>query len=224
MRAGRTPPTITLTNPANAAVNVPLNAAVNATFSEAMDPVNDHRSGYIYAGGFGSRRRCRGRKRHLQFREPHCNLHTRGKPHGQHAIYSYDHKRGKGPGRQSRWPREPQRTRGPSPPALPLGPMGPNLGSSRDLWEFRRRRRVNQSGNQHGDQWRYRDHRCFYLGDRIPRCGAGMHLHGNGKQRGNSQRKYRHRSPASDRRVPDGRHRYHLRDCDAGRTRCARRI
>ena len=34
-----TPPTITLTSPANAAINVLLNTAVNATFSEAMDPV-----------------------------------------------------------------------------------------------------------------------------------------------------------------------------------------
>jgi hypothetical protein len=34
-----TPPTITLTNPANGETNVPLNAAVNATFSVAMDPV-----------------------------------------------------------------------------------------------------------------------------------------------------------------------------------------
>jgi hypothetical protein len=34
-----TAPTITLTSPANADVNVLLNAAVNATFSEAMDPV-----------------------------------------------------------------------------------------------------------------------------------------------------------------------------------------
>jgi len=34
-----TPPTITLTSPANADINVALNAAVNATFSEAMDPV-----------------------------------------------------------------------------------------------------------------------------------------------------------------------------------------
>ena len=33
-----TAPTITLTNPANALVNVSLNAAVSATFSEAMDP------------------------------------------------------------------------------------------------------------------------------------------------------------------------------------------
>ena len=33
-----TAPTITLTNPANALVNVPLNAAVSGTFSEAMDP------------------------------------------------------------------------------------------------------------------------------------------------------------------------------------------
>jgi hypothetical protein len=33
-----TPPTITLTNPANAATGVQLNATVNATFSEAMDP------------------------------------------------------------------------------------------------------------------------------------------------------------------------------------------
>ena len=33
-----TPPTITLTNPANAAVNVAITATVNATFSEAMDP------------------------------------------------------------------------------------------------------------------------------------------------------------------------------------------
>jgi hypothetical protein len=34
-----TPPTITLTSPANADVNVLLTASVNATFSEAMDPV-----------------------------------------------------------------------------------------------------------------------------------------------------------------------------------------
>ena len=34
-----TPPTIALTSPASAAVNVFLNQAVNATFSEAMDPV-----------------------------------------------------------------------------------------------------------------------------------------------------------------------------------------
>ena len=34
-----TPPTITLTNPANAAINVFLNTAVSATFSAAMDPV-----------------------------------------------------------------------------------------------------------------------------------------------------------------------------------------
>jgi hypothetical protein len=34
-----TPPTITLTSPANADNNVVLNTAVNATFSEAMDPV-----------------------------------------------------------------------------------------------------------------------------------------------------------------------------------------
>ncbi len=34
-----TPPTITLTSPANAAINVILNTAVNATFSTAMDPV-----------------------------------------------------------------------------------------------------------------------------------------------------------------------------------------
>jgi hypothetical protein len=33
-----TPPTITLTNPANAATGVALNATVNATFSKAMDP------------------------------------------------------------------------------------------------------------------------------------------------------------------------------------------
>jgi hypothetical protein len=35
-----TPPTITLTSPASAAINVFLNQAVNATFSEAMDPVS----------------------------------------------------------------------------------------------------------------------------------------------------------------------------------------
>ena len=34
-----TPPTITLTSPANAAINVATNATVNATFSKAMDPV-----------------------------------------------------------------------------------------------------------------------------------------------------------------------------------------
>src|ERR1019366_90942 len=34
-----TPPTITLTNPANANTNVLLNATVNATFSKAMNPV-----------------------------------------------------------------------------------------------------------------------------------------------------------------------------------------
>ena len=34
-----TPPTITLTSPANADINVLLNTAVSATFSEAMDPV-----------------------------------------------------------------------------------------------------------------------------------------------------------------------------------------
>jgi len=34
-----TPPTITLTSPANAAINVLLSATVNATFSKAMDPV-----------------------------------------------------------------------------------------------------------------------------------------------------------------------------------------
>ena len=34
-----TPPTITLTNPASAGVNVLLNATVNATFSEAMNPL-----------------------------------------------------------------------------------------------------------------------------------------------------------------------------------------
>ncbi len=34
-----TPPTITLTSPASAAINVFLNQVVNATFSEAMDPV-----------------------------------------------------------------------------------------------------------------------------------------------------------------------------------------
>jgi hypothetical protein len=34
-----TPPTITLTSPANGDISVPLNGAVNATFSEAMDPV-----------------------------------------------------------------------------------------------------------------------------------------------------------------------------------------
>jgi hypothetical protein len=34
-----TPPTITLTNPANVASGVALNATVNATFSEAMDPL-----------------------------------------------------------------------------------------------------------------------------------------------------------------------------------------
>jgi hypothetical protein len=34
-----TPPTITLTSPADGDMNVPLNDAVNATFSEAMDPV-----------------------------------------------------------------------------------------------------------------------------------------------------------------------------------------
>jgi hypothetical protein len=33
-----TPPTITLTSPADGAINVPLNQAVNATFSEAMNP------------------------------------------------------------------------------------------------------------------------------------------------------------------------------------------
>lgn len=33
------PPTITLANPANLAINVALNAAVNATFSKAMDPL-----------------------------------------------------------------------------------------------------------------------------------------------------------------------------------------
>ena len=35
-----TPPTITLTSPAGAAINVFLNQTVNATFSEAMDPVS----------------------------------------------------------------------------------------------------------------------------------------------------------------------------------------
>jgi hypothetical protein len=35
-----TPPTITLTAPANVAPNVPLNTAVSATFSEAMNPVS----------------------------------------------------------------------------------------------------------------------------------------------------------------------------------------
>lgn len=34
-----TPPTITLTNPANIATNVAINSAVNATFSEAMNPL-----------------------------------------------------------------------------------------------------------------------------------------------------------------------------------------
>jgi hypothetical protein len=37
--ADTTPPTITLTSPANADVNVLLNKAVNATFSKAMDPL-----------------------------------------------------------------------------------------------------------------------------------------------------------------------------------------
>jgi hypothetical protein len=36
--ANMTPPTITLTNPANVATGVALNATVNATFSKAMDP------------------------------------------------------------------------------------------------------------------------------------------------------------------------------------------
>ena len=98
-------------------------------------------------------------------------------------------------------------------------PGGAEPRNRRDFRSFWGRRRNNQSGNQHGDQWRYRDHRCFYLGDRIPRCGAGMHLHGNGKQRGNSQREHRHSCPASDRRVSVGRHRHHLRDRDAGRKR-----
>jgi hypothetical protein len=40
-----TSPTITLTSPASAAMNVPLNAAVSATFSEPMDPVTITASG-----------------------------------------------------------------------------------------------------------------------------------------------------------------------------------
>ncbi len=43
--ADTTPPTITLTSPANADVNVLLNKVVNATFSEAMDPVTITASG-----------------------------------------------------------------------------------------------------------------------------------------------------------------------------------
>lgn len=45
-----TPPTITLTNPANAAVGVAINASVNATFSEAMDPSTISTGTFTLAG------------------------------------------------------------------------------------------------------------------------------------------------------------------------------
>ncbi|MDP9340060.1 MAG: Ig-like domain-containing protein [Acidobacteriota bacterium] len=51
--ADTTAPTITLTNPADAATNVPLNAAVNATFSETMDPVTITAPGTFTLAVFG---------------------------------------------------------------------------------------------------------------------------------------------------------------------------
>ena len=49
-----TAPTITLTSPANAAINVLLNTAVNATFSEAMDPVTITAPGTFTVVGAGN--------------------------------------------------------------------------------------------------------------------------------------------------------------------------
>src|SRR4029077_18227817 len=45
-----TPPTVTLTVPANAATGVAINQAINATFSEAMDPLTISTANFLLTG------------------------------------------------------------------------------------------------------------------------------------------------------------------------------
>jgi hypothetical protein len=49
LTANAVPPTITATNPVNAAMNVPVNTAVNATFSSAMDPTTINNATFTLA-------------------------------------------------------------------------------------------------------------------------------------------------------------------------------
>ncbi len=52
--ADSTAPTVTLVNPADAAVNVAINSSVNATFSKAMDPLTINTASFTLAGVTGT--------------------------------------------------------------------------------------------------------------------------------------------------------------------------
>ena len=192
-----TPPTITLTSPANAAINVALNATVNATFSKAMDPVTITAPGTFTVAVSGAGGAAVAGNvtydsvSHIATFTPAANL-TASTQYTATITNAAKDLAGNASGCGNHAESVDLYHR------CVRGTHGSQSRCSRNVWEFRRGRWYYQSGNQHDNKWRSRDHRSFHARDRIPRCRSGMYLYGNGKQHRDCQRKHRHGSSASD--------------------------
>ncbi len=85
-----TPPTVSSTDPLNAATGVAFNQKVAATFSKTMDVLDD------YHGNIHLDARLNVCIRHRVLLRHHCDLCAVKQPRGKHSVYSHHYNRGEG--------------------------------------------------------------------------------------------------------------------------------
>jgi Bacterial Ig-like domain len=217
-----TAPTITLTSPADADINVLLNKAVNATFSTAMDPVTITAPGTFtlaVAGAGGAAitgNVTYDSVNHIVTFTPAADL-TASTTYT--ATISSAAKDLAGNALAAGSIANPWSfTTGAS-----VGPVGPNLGVASTFGAFGGGAGITNQGINTVINGNIGTTGVSTVITGF-RCWCRMYLHGNGKQYRARQRKYLYRSAASNRGLPDRRHRYHVRNRDSGGHRCARRL